>query len=61
MVVESQLRPQSQVCSLHFPDDDAQREPEVTIDTERFALPITGNLPRAKQAKAKDVSKELAE
>jgi len=59
-IEESQLRPQSRVCSWHFPDGDAQREPEATIG-KRFASPITGNLPRAKRAKARDVSKEVAE
>ena len=59
-IEESQLRPQSQVCSWYFPDGDAQREPEATRG-KRFASPIKGNLPRAKQAMARDVSKEVAE
>ena len=58
-IEESHLRPESRVCSRHFPDGDAQREPEATMG-KRFALPIKGNLPREKRAKARDVSKEVA-
>ena len=56
----SDLKPYSRVCSRHFPDGDAKKEPEVNLG-KRFASPKKRDHPRAKRAKRRDSEKELAE
>lgn len=57
---ESDLKPYSRVCSRHFPDGDAKKEPEVNLG-KRFASPKKRDHPHAKRAKRRDSVKELAE
>lgn len=57
---ESDLKPFSRVCSRHFPDGDAKKEPEVNLG-ERFASPKKRDHPRAQRANRRDSVKELAE
>ena len=57
---ESQLRPQSRVCSRHFPNGDSKKDPLVTLG-KRFASPVKPKHPRTKRAKARYDAKQLAE
>ena len=57
---ESGLKPYSRVCSRHFPDGDAKKEPEVNLG-KQVTSPKKRDHPRAKRAKIRDSVKELAE
>ena len=54
------MKPYSRVCSRHFPDGDAKKEPEVNLG-KRFASPKKRDHPRAKRATRRDSVKELLE
>ena len=57
---ESDLKPYSRACSRHFPGGDAKKDPEINLG-KRFASPVKKDHPRAKRAKSRESSKELAE
>ena len=57
---ETDLKSYSRVCSRHFPDGDATKEPKVNLG-KRFASPKKRDHPRAKRAKRIDSVKEMAE
>lgn len=56
---KSQLKSQSRVCCRHFRDGDTMKEPLENLG-KRFASPIKGKHPRAKRAKTRESSRELA-
>ena len=53
------VTPHSRVCSRHFPDGDVTKQPVLTLG-KRFASPVKKSLPRAKRARAREISKELS-
>ena len=59
-VDDSQLKFQSRVCCRHFRDGDSKKVPLVSLG-KRFALPIKGKHARAKRAKTRDCTKDLAD
>ena len=59
-VDDSQLKSQSRVCCRHFRDGDSKKEPLVSLG-KRFAAPIKGKHARAKRAKTRDSTKDLAD
>ena len=59
-VNDSQLKSQSRVCCRHFRDGDSKKEPLVSLG-KRYASPIKGKHARAKGAKTRDRTKDLAD
>ena len=57
---ESELKPQSRVCSRHFPDGNTKKDPVVTLG-KRFASPLKATHPRAKRAKAREINKQFTD
>lgn len=53
------VTPHSRVCSGHFPDGNATKEPVLTLG-KRFASPVKKIHPRAKRARTREISKELS-
>ena len=56
----SQLKVQSRVCCRHFRDGDSKKEPLMSF-RKRFAFPIKGKHAKAKRAKTRDSTKDLAD
>ena len=57
---EAELKPHARVCCRHFPDGDAQKDPQITLG-KRFASPIKKGVPRTKRANRRQQEKDFRE
>ena len=55
---EAELKPHTRVCCRHFPDGDAQKDPEISLG-KRFASPIKKGAPRTKRANRRQQEKDF--
>ena len=58
-LTNEQLKDHDRVCSRHFPGADSKKDPQMNLG-KRFASPKKRNVPRAKRAKRREVSKQLS-
>ena len=57
---EAELKLHARVCCRHFPDGDAQKDPQITLG-KRFASPIKKGAPRTKRANRRQQEKDFRE
>ena len=55
---EAELKLHARVCCRHFPDGDAQKDPQITLG-KWFASPIKKGAPRTKRANRRQQEKDL--
>ena len=57
---EAELKPHARVRCRHFPDGNAQKDPQITLG-KRFASPIKKGVPRMKKANRRQQEKDFRE